>query len=225
MPFGSVRILPTALACGAILLGFGLAAEASLIDYTIVMDNVNGFFDASSFSNQQVTLTMAADTSTVLPYGNPLSPFGYQNTVTPGGSASITVQVGSGPVTNITTPMSVSGVNQSSNNTLTFYLGSSISSPIGFYYVWDSSYPGAQAVLTTDQSSTNAGVQAVAAFTSNPLSLSGGGTFYVDATSANQPGSFNSAVAVPEPAAVAGLTLAAMAGVAWMQRRRGAARA
>jgi hypothetical protein len=140
--------------------------------------------------------------------------------VTPGGAAAITVQVGSGAVTNVTSSLAVSGVNQFSNNTFTFYLGSTLSDAVGFYYVWDASYPGAQAVLTTDQSSTNAGFQARADFATNPLSLAGGGTFYVDATAAGQASSFTSATAVPEPSAVVSLALAGIAGGLWGIRRR-----
>lgn len=197
----------------------GHTAQADLIDYTIVMDNVSGFFDNAAFTGQQVTITMTADTTTVAPYGPPSSPFGYSNSVTPGGSTPITVQVGSGPLANITTAMTISGPNQFANNALSFYIGSSISSPRGFTYTWDSSYPGAQAVLTTPQTSTNSGLQVDSAFLSNPLSLSGGGTFYVDATATGQPGGFSS-VAVPEPGVATGLAAAVLAGVGLICRRQ-----
>jgi hypothetical protein len=203
----------------ALVIAFAAArVDAVPIDYTIVMNSVSGFFGAAAFSNEQVTLTMKADTSTVLPYGPPTFPFGYQNTVTPGGALGITVQLGSGSTATITSPMSVAGPNQSANNTLTFYLGTSISAPTGFFYVWDSSYPGAQAVLTTDRSSSNAGLQVASSFATNPLALSGGGTFYVNSTPTGQAGSFNSTVAVPEPA----VSMMALAGLAcgWGSLRR-----
>ncbi len=222
MPCSSPRCILSLVLFAVATVAGGNGVEASPIDYTVVMNSVSGFFDTASFSNQQVTLTMRADTSSVSPFGPPLSPFGYQNTVTPGGASTITVQVGAGPVTNITSPMSVAGPNQFANNTLTFYLGNSISSPSGFFYAWDSSYPGAQAVLTTDQSSANAGLQIASSFATNPLSLSGGGTFYIDSTSAGQAGSFASAIPVPEPSSFCmGLAGLACGGYSvWLRRRR-----
>lgn len=59
----------------------GPALEGATIDYTVVMDNVSGFLDASSFTNQQVTIRMTgADTTNVQqnpPPSVPIGPFGY----------------------------------------------------------------------------------------------------------------------------------------------------
>lgn len=193
--------------------------HAAPIDYTVVMNNVSGFFETAAFSNEQVTLTMRAETSSVVPYGPPSFPFGYQNSVTPGGALGITVQVGSRPAATITSPMAVAGPNQSANNTLTFYLGNSMSAASGFFYAWDASYPGAQSVLTTDQSSSNAGIQVVSSFATNPLALAGGGTFYVNSTAPGQAGSFTSTVVVPEPATAMTALVALACGVPLWRRR------
>lgn len=137
----------------------------------------------------------------------------------------ITVQVGGGTVYDVTTALTPYAVVQGTNDTMTFYVGTAISDPTAFTYTWGASYPGGQEILTSDQSSTNPGVQVMAAFATNPLSLSGGGTFYVDSTPAGvgQAGSFSSAVAVPEPSTLVSFAAAVgiLGGIGYRRRRRG----
>ena len=192
---------------GVVLVGMALglssSASAAPINYTMVMNGVSGTLGGTSITNDTVTMTFTADTGSVSPYGNPFAPFGYYNDIA---SGSITVQVGSGTVYNVTEAMNLSAeTNPGVGSRIAFSKGS-YSGTILFTFYAGATYPGGLAALTTDYNSpTVAGLSTF--FASNTLATTGGAFSLANVSNAN--GGFTSAVA----SAVPGAGLAAIGGV------------